>query len=46
MYIAPYTLWGPKAALMAKRPFCPDYWWANALYIQNFYPAKFGNAVS
>ncbi|PIK46943.1 putative nose resistant to fluoxetine protein 6 [Apostichopus japonicus] len=44
MYIAPYTLWGPKAALMAKRPFCPQYWWANVFYIQNFYPAHFGQS--
>lgn len=44
MYIAPYTLWGPKATIMAERPFCPENWWANVLYIQNFYPAKFGTS--
>ncbi|KAJ8042029.1 Nose resistant to fluoxetine protein 6 [Holothuria leucospilota] len=44
MYISPYTLWGPKAEQLSERPLCPKYWWANVLYIQNFYPARFGQA--
>ncbi|XP_071814774.1 nose resistant to fluoxetine protein 6-like isoform X1 [Apostichopus japonicus] len=38
VYIVPYFGDGPYAQVFAARPNCPKYWWANLLYINNFYP--------
>ncbi|KAJ8042096.1 Nose resistant to fluoxetine protein 6 [Holothuria leucospilota] len=36
--ITPYFGHGPYAQNLGVREFCPKYWWANLLYISNFYP--------
>ncbi|PIK43685.1 putative nose resistant to fluoxetine protein 6 [Apostichopus japonicus] len=40
VYIVPYFGDGPYAQVFAARPNCPKYWWANLLYINNFYPSS------